>query len=142
MSTQEDTMAARILVIEDSPASLDLLTFLLKKTGHTAFEARDGEKGLEIARREKPDLVICDLQVPRMDGYEIARQIRGDPQICNMPLVAVTAFAMQGDCDKVMEAGFDGYITKPISPREFVDQLEPFLRSSSSVGHPAALLSI
>jgi two-component system cell cycle response regulator DivK len=135
-------MAARILVIEDSPASLDLLTFLLRKTGHTALEAKDGEKGLQIARREKPDLVICDLQVPRVNGYEIARQIRGDPQICNMPLVAVTAFAMQGDGDKVMEAGFDGYITKPIAPREFVGQLEPFLRPSSCASHPALPKSI
>jgi two-component system cell cycle response regulator len=122
-------MAARILVIEDNPANLDLMTYLLKAFGHTPLAAQDGEEGLEIARQEEPDLIVCDVQLPKLDGYEVARGLKIHPRLRTIPLVAVTALAMVGDRDKVLAAGFDGYIAKPISPDTFVGEVEKFLQS-------------
>jgi two-component system cell cycle response regulator len=128
-------MPARILIIEDNPTNLDLMLFLLKAFGHTPLTARDGLEGLEIARREPLDLIICDVHLPNLDGYEVARQLKSDPLLGQTPLVAVTALAMVGDRDKVLAAGFDGYIAKPISPRTFVPEVEKFLRPDY---HPQA----
>jgi len=107
---------ARVLVIEDNPAYLELMVYLLKAFGHTPLTTRDGRSGLEAARRERPDLVLCDIQLPDMDGYEIVRQIRADPALSGLPLVAVTALAMVGDRAKALAAGFQGYIAKPLAP--------------------------
>jgi len=99
--------------------------------------ASDGEEGLEVARREVPDLIICDVQLPQMDGYEVARWLKSHPQFRTIPLVAVTALAMVGDRDKVLAAGFDGYIAKPISPETFVGEVEQFLQGHrGSTPHP------
>ena len=117
---------ARILVVEDNPANLELITYLLEAFGHSAVPALDGENGLEAARREAPDLIICDMQMPRMDGYEMARCLKADPKLRAIPIVAVTAFAMVGDRDKVLAAGFDGYIAKPITPETFVEEVNAF----------------
>lgn len=121
-------MAARILIVEDNPANLQLMSYLLKSFKHLPLVARDGEEGLEMVRREPLDLIICDLQLPKLDGYAFARQLRSDPALAKIPLVAVTAYVMVGDRDKVMAAGFDDYISKPIVPRTFVSQVEAFLR--------------
>jgi CheY-like chemotaxis protein len=118
---------ARILVIEDNPSNMALMVYLLKAFGHMTDEAEGGEAGLAAARREPPDLVLCDLQMPGMDGFEVARQLKADPALCAVPVVAVTAYAMVGDREKVLAAGFNGYITKPISPERFVEQVETFL---------------
>ncbi len=120
-------MPARILIIEDNQTNLDLMVYLLRHYGYAPLTACDGEEGLEAARREIPDLIICDLQMPKLDGYEVVRQIRLDPRLSKLPLVAVTAFTMRGDRDKVLAAGFDGYLGKPIVPEEFVSQVEAFL---------------
>ena len=90
-------MAARIVLIEDNKESLDLMSYLLRAFGHTVFPAGDGEEGLETGRRELPDLILSDLQMPKVDGYEVARAVRQDPRLANLPLVAVTAYAMRGD---------------------------------------------
>jgi len=120
-------MPARILVIEDNAENLELMSYLLRAFQHTVFSARHGEEGLEAARRDRPDLILCDLQMPKLDGYGVARAIRGDARLSDLPLVAVTAYAMRGDRDQVIAAGFTGYITKPIVPEEFVGQVESFL---------------
>jgi two-component system cell cycle response regulator len=125
-------MSARILVIEDDQASRELITYLLQAFGYTPLCAHDGAEGLEIVRREAPDLVICDLQLPNIDGYEVARQLKGHPAWRAMPLVAVTAFAMAYDRDKALAAGFDGYLTKPIDPETFVQQMQAFLAARQS----------
>jgi CheY-like chemotaxis protein len=122
------SMPVRILVVEDNPESRDLIVYLLSAFGYAVFSASDGREGLEVMRRERPDLILCDLHVPELDGYEVARQVRLDPQFRNLPLVAVTASAMPSDRDQVLAAGFDGYITKPIVPEEFVSQVESFLK--------------
>ena len=120
-------MGARILVIEDNPANLELMSYLLRAFGHEVLTECDGEAGLEAARRESPDLIVCDIQIPKVHGLDVARQLKSHPSLKKIPLVAVTAFAMVGDRDKVLAAGFDGYIAKPIAPETFVQQVETFL---------------
>jgi len=122
-------------VIEDNPANLDLMTYLLEAFGHTVLSARNGADGLEMARRLRPDLVICDVQMPVMDGLEVARQLKSDPTLSTIPLVAVTALAMVGDRDRLLAAGFDAYVAKPIDPEAFTRQLEGFLVSDAP--HPS-----
>ena len=118
---------ARILVIEDNLANMQLMVYLLQAFGHEPVEAADGERGMELARREAFDLILCDIQLPGIDGYGIASTLKEHPGLKHIPLVAVTALAMVGDRDKVLGAGFDGYIPKPIMPETFVSQVETFL---------------
>jgi CheY-like chemotaxis protein len=125
---------ARILVIEDNPTNLELMTYLLRAFGHTPLSAADGGSGLDAVQREAPDLIICDVHLPVMDGYEVARRLKIDPAVQRIPLVAVTALAMMGDRDKVLRAGFDGYISKPIAPETFVTQVEAFLAPDQRTG--------
>lgn len=118
---------AKILVIEDNPTNLQLMVYLLQAFGHTPLEALDGEAGLELIRRESPDLILCDIHLPGTDGFGVARQLKSQPAFSAIPLVAVTALAMVGDRDRILSAGFNGYITKPITPETFVGQVESFL---------------
>jgi CheY-like chemotaxis protein len=129
--SEEKLMLARILVIEDNQTNLDLMLYLLRAFGYTPLAARDGEEALEIARREVPDLIICDVQLPKLDGYDVAKSLKREPVLDAIPLVAVTAFAMVGDRDRMLQAGFDGYIAKPIDPETFVRQVEVFLHAKS-----------
>jgi two-component system cell cycle response regulator len=123
-----------ILVIEDNAANLDLMIYILTAFGHTTHSARDGEEGLEQAASLRPDLIICDIQLPKADGYEVVRKLKDDPALCAIPVLAVTAFAMVGDRDRVLQAGFDGYLAKPIDPELFASQIDRWLsiRSSSA----------
>jgi len=120
-------VSARILIIEDTEISLELMSYLLGAFGYTVRAAMDGEMGLESARSEPPDLILCDIQMPRMDGYEVARLCKADPALRHIPLVAVTAMAMVGDREKILDSGFQGYLSKPIDPENFVASLEEFL---------------
>jgi CheY-like chemotaxis protein len=124
-------VTAHILLIEDNPANLDLMTYLLEAYGYSVDTAGDGAEGLAAARLAPHDLIICDVQLPVMDGLEVARHVKSDPDLRVLPLVAVTALAMVGDRDRVLKAGFDGYIAKPINPETFVRQLEAFLPMGS-----------
>jgi two-component system, cell cycle response regulator len=125
-------MRARILVIEDNPANLDLMMYLINAFGHIAVPAGDGQEGLRAAVQVKPDLILCDIHLPIIDGYEIVRRLKSDPGCCSIPTVAVTALAMVGDRDRVLQAGFDGYLAKPINPETFVQQINGFINSSRS----------
>jgi len=118
---------ARILIIEDNAANMELMTYLLKAFGHTVLSARDGAQGIDLARQERPDLIACDIQLPKVNGYEVARQLKATPELAAIPLIAVTALAMVGDREKVLAHGFDGYLTKPIDPTTFVGLLEQHL---------------
>lgn len=113
--------------MEDNPANLELMSYLLSRHGHTVLAAGDGQQGLEMVRRENPDLIVCDLQLPYMDGFEFACWLKSHPVLRRIPLVAVSSFAMVGDRDRVLAAGFDGYLAKPIQPETFVQQVEAFL---------------
>ena len=118
---------ARLLVIEDNPANLELMTYLLHAYGHETITAIDGAAGLALAESEAVDLILCDVHLPKLDGYEVAQRLKAHPRLCRLPLVAVTALAMVGDRDKVLAAGFDGYIAKPLDPQNFVAEVDAFL---------------
>lgn len=117
----------RIVVIEDNPTSLELMTYLLRACGCLPLTAIDGEEGVAVAQREQPDLILCDIQLPKLHGYEVARILKRDARLRHVPLVAVTAYAMVGDREKVLAAGFDGYLGKPIAPEDFMRQVTGFL---------------
>jgi two-component system, cell cycle response regulator len=118
---------AEILVIEDNEANLELINFLLSAHGYTPHLATDGKEGLALACQEPPDLVLLDLRMPGMDGYEVAAAIRARPELAQTRIVAVTASAMVGDRERIAAAGFNGYIQKPIDPETFISQVERFL---------------
>lgn len=119
-------MRRRILVIEDNEQNLYLTQFLLTKHGFDVDSARAGREGVSKARTAKPDLILLDIQLPEMDGYEVARTIRNDPDLFSIPIIAVTSYAMPGDREQVMAAGCVGYIEKPINPETFIHQIEGF----------------
>ena len=125
---------ASILIIEDNETNMQLMAYLLRAFGHHVREAVDGKSGLAAAERDRPDLILCDLQMPGMDGYEVLRLVKLDPNLLPIPIVAVTAYAMVGDREKVLEAGFDGYIPKPINPEIFLGQVEEFLPPEKRAG--------
>ena len=118
---------ARILVIEDNPDNLELMVDLLEAFGYAPLTANNGEAGFEAARAQRPDLVVCDVHLPKLDGYGVVRQMKSDPAMRTIPVLAVTALAMVGDRDRMLAAGFDGYISKPIEPESFVREIEEFL---------------
>jgi two-component system cell cycle response regulator len=118
---------ARILVIEDTAHNLYLMTYLLEASGHTVLAARDGLEGLDRVRIDRPDLVILDLELPRLSGEEVLAAIRADRSLDALPVVAVTASAMIGDRERLIEAGCTGYISKPLEPATFVGELETYL---------------
>jgi two-component system cell cycle response regulator len=123
---------ARVLVIEDHPANLDLMSYLLRAQGHEALTATDGEQGLVRARNERPDLIVCDVQLPGMDGLAVAAALKADPALSAIPRVAVTALAMLGDRERVLAGGFDAYVSKPIDPARFVEQIEELMPPGSA----------
>jgi two-component system cell cycle response regulator len=127
-------MTARILIIEDNPTNLELMVYLLRSFGYEYLVARDGAEGLDVARRERPNLIICDIQLPNIDGYEVARRLKSEADFRSIPLVAVTALAMVGDRDRVLAVGFNGYIAKPVQAETFISQIEKFLPASQRSG--------
>jgi two-component system cell cycle response regulator DivK len=122
-------MKHRILIIEDNEQNLYLATFLLEKNGSQVIPARSGPEGIELAARLHPDLVVLDIQLPGMDGYAVAQELRRNAALKDVPIVAVTSYAMVGDREKVMEAGCTGYIEKPINPDTFADEIEKHLNA-------------
>jgi CheY-like chemotaxis protein len=118
---------ARILLIEDNPDNLDLMSYLLTAYGHAVTTAEDGESGIAAARASRHDLIACDIHLPGVDGYGVAKTLKGEPSLAAVPVIAVTALAMVGDRERILAAGFDGYITKPIDPQRVVADLDAFL---------------
>jgi len=127
---------ARILIIEDNAQNRYLTAFLLKRQGHTVIERVDGPGGLDAAASEAPDLILLDIQLPGMDGYEVARRLKADPVLAAIPVVAVTSYAMAGDRERCLDAGAEGYIEKPIDSETFVTQVEQYLRPSPDGATP------
>jgi CheY-like chemotaxis protein len=120
-------VVARVLLVEDNPANLSLMQYLLQASGYTTLTATDGREGVIVAQRELPNVILMDLQMPIMNGYEAARQVKEVPALRGVPVIAVTALAMVGDRDKILARGFDGYIAKPITPERFVSEVEAFM---------------
>lgn len=121
-------MNENILVIEDNEQNLYLVRFLLEKDGFTVHEARDGSSGIQLANTLHPDLILLDIQLPMLDGYAVAAELRKNPALRETPIIAVTSYAMPGDRDKALAAGATHYIEKPINPSTFVDQVRNGLR--------------
>ena len=121
----------RILVVEDNPKNLKLVRDVLVHWGYEVLVATSGEDGVRVASEQRPDLVLMDLQLPGMDGTEALHRIRSAPAETEVPVVAVTAFAMNDDRERALRSGFDGYIEKPISVRDLQDQVQHFLTSGS-----------
>jgi two-component system, cell cycle response regulator DivK len=120
-----------VLVIEDNPRNLKLVRDLLEHAGYRTLEATSAEDGLALARAHRPDLVLMDVQLPGMDGVQALARLRADPATNGIPVVAVTAFAMKDDRARFVAAGFDGYLEKPISVREFPGQVAEMLNQSA-----------
>jgi two-component system cell cycle response regulator len=126
-----------ILVVEDNKASSDLMAYLLRAAGHEVMTCTDGADAIEIAGRQHPRVIVMDLQLERMSGISAAALLAADPKLRAIPRIAVTAYAMVGDRDRVLKAGFQGYIAKPIEPTTFAAQIKAFfvpesLRSDGS----------
>jgi two-component system cell cycle response regulator DivK len=124
--------ARRILVVEDNPLNMKLVRDVLTASGFEVFEALSGEEGVALAGACAPDLVLMDLQLPGIDGYEALRRLRQDPGLGGVPVVAVTAFAMKEDRERTAREGFDGYLGKPISVRALPTQVGEFLSNGRS----------
>ena len=120
-------MTQRILVIEDQEDNRIILRDLLTSAGFEIIEAVNGQEGVTMAESEKPDLILMDIQLPVIDGYEATRRIKGNPSLASIPIIAVTSYALGGDEAKAMAAGCDGYITKPFSPRLLLEKVREFL---------------
>ena len=134
-------MRAKVLVIEDNPANSQLMLYLLKAFGHTATSVGDGLSGLQALEDQDFDIILCDVLMPGIDGWEFARRYKSRGGSRKAPLIAVTALAMVGDREKLLAAGFDGYVSKPIDPERFVDHIEGFLPKelrSSAASKPEA----
>ncbi|MDO8879692.1 MAG: response regulator [Coriobacteriia bacterium] len=117
-------MAARILLVEDNPQNRYLMTFLLEKNGYTVDVAEDGEQALDMLESSTPDLILMDMQLPKVDGYEATGRIKADERLRSIPLVALTAHSMKGDRAKAIDAGCDAYVTKPVDADEILALIE------------------
>lgn len=116
-----------ILIIEDNADNYYLMRYLLEHRGYKVLGADSGWMGIELAHFNNPDIILLDIQLPGMDGYEIARQLKSDPKLCVIPIVAVTSYAMAHDREQALAAGANGYIEKPINPDTFVDEIEKYI---------------
>lgn len=132
-------MPARILIIEDDGASRELVKYLLVAAGYVTLEAEDGASGLRLALEATPDLVVSDLQMPAMNGYDVLRRLQEQAGWRRIPMIAVTAFSMAGDRESALSAGFDEHITKPIVPETFVSQIEAFLPPELRASQPTGI---
>lgn len=117
-------MKGKILLIEDNEKNRYLVTFLLKSRGYEVMQAVDGRSGIEMAVETSPDLILLDIQLPGMDGYAVAHELRRQDELADVPIVAVTSYAMTGDRERVLAAGCTGYIEKPINPDTFLSEIE------------------
>lgn len=120
-------MKKRILIVEDQHDNRQILRDLLIPAGYDLIEAWDGEAGVAKAKSERPDLILMDIQLPGIDGYEATRQIKADPVLKKTPIIAITSYALSGDEEKTRAAGCDGYVAKPYSPRALLKKIRDFV---------------
>jgi len=120
-------MSGRVLTVEDHEDNRRIVRDLLTSVGYEVIEALTGEDGIRLAGTERPDLILMDIQLPGLDGYEATRQIRANPLLRHIPIVAVTSYALSGDDVKAREAGCDAYVTKPFSPRALLAKIREYL---------------
>jgi two-component system, cell cycle response regulator DivK len=122
-------MKQKILIIEDNKQNMYMLTYLLESNNYTVLQSFNGIDGINLAKEAKPDAILLDIQLPEMDGYAVARELRKFKELTETPIIAVTSYAMTGDKEKAFEAGATGYIEKPVDPDTFISQLKAYLKS-------------
>lgn len=120
-------MSKSILIVEDNELNMKLFHDLLSAHGYTVFQTRNGVDALDLAREHKPDLILMDIQLPEVSGLEVTKWLKEDDELCEIPVVAVTAFAMKGDEERIREGGCEGYISKPISVTHFLETIGQLL---------------
>jgi two-component system cell cycle response regulator DivK len=120
-------MSRRILVVEDHEENRNIVRDLLQSAGYEMLEALTGEDGVALAERERPDLILMDIQLPGLDGYEATRRIKANPALRAIPIIAVTSYALSGDDQKALAAGCDAYVTKPFSPRALLAKIREYV---------------
>ena len=120
-------MSKRILVVEDTEDNRRIMRDLLSSAGYELIEAETGEAGVAMAKSHRPDLILMDIQLPVLDGYEASRQIKADPALRDIPIIAVTSYALSGDEEKTRAAGCNGYVAKPFSPRQLLQKVREFI---------------
>ena len=123
-------MRKRILVIEDQEDNLQIVRDILTNEGYQIIEAQDGEAGVKAATVERPDLILMDIQLPLLDGYEATRRIKADPALSAIPIIVVTSYSLSGDEAKARSAGCDAYVSKPYSPRQLLAKIREYLPSN------------
>lgn len=127
-------MNTRILYIEDNDNNFYLVNFILNAKGYEVIRAHDGKEGIELANSTPVKIILLDIQLPVMDGYTVARELRKNPDLSMTPIVALTSYAMSGDREKAMEAGCNGYIEKPINPKTFPGQIDSLVKADRPEG--------
>ena len=120
-------MTERILIVEDNPSNMRLIEMTLRARGYTLLKATDGGEALDIAISERPDLIIMDIELPKINGLAVTRKLRKTPGFSHIPIIALTAYAMKGDRERAIEAGCDAYLPKPINTRELPGIIEAML---------------
>jgi two-component system cell cycle response regulator DivK len=120
-------MKKRILVVEDQEDNRTIVRDLLSSAGYDVIEATTGIEGVEVANEETPDLILMDIQLPGIDGYEAARRIKANSALHHIPIIAVTSYALSGDENKAIDAGCDAYFAKPFSPRKLLDKIREYV---------------
>lgn len=120
-------MPKKVLIVEDNDLNLKLFRDLLEANGYKTVETKEGINALDLTRREKPDLILMDIQLPEISGLDVTKKIKSDKEVCDIPIVAVTAFAMKDDEEKILRAGCEAYISKPISIAHFLETVKKFL---------------
>jgi len=120
-------LSKKILIVEDNPRNMRLLEMTLRGKGYNLLKATDGEEALDMAMREQPDLIIMDIQLPKLSGLEVTRKLRKIPAFSHTPIIALTAYAMKGDKERTIDAGCDAYVSKPINTRELPGMIAQML---------------
>jgi len=123
---------SKLLIIEDNEQNMYLMTYLFENTEYEVHQAFNGRDGISLARTLLPDVILLDIELPEMDGYKIAGELKKDPELKHIQIIVVTSYAMASDREKSYEAGATGYIEKPINPDTFIDQVESFLKTEKS----------
>lgn len=117
-------MSVKIAIIEDNPDNLELMVYILEQYNYQVVTAFDGEEGIQLIEKTRPDLIMSDIQLPKLDGYQVAQYVKNNEALKNIPLIALTAYSMVGDREKILSSGFDYYISKPIDPEFFIRDIQ------------------
>lgn len=125
-----------ILIAEDNAVNRELLRELLELRGYSVLEACDGQEALEMVERTQPEILLLDIGMPILDGFAVIRRIRENPRLATLPVVAVTAYAMQGDQERILSSGFDGYLSKPVNASSLTQELDRVFNKSSQGANP------